>query len=139
MRQRFTAALLLAFLFALPACHTHQACTNSKECKSMSDSTGVYRHVVAFKFKEGTTDAQIKSIVAGFADLPNKIDAIIGYEHGLNVSPEGHDQGFTHVFIVTFKDKTGLDIYLPHPAHKAFVEKLLPILEQPFVVDYVAK
>ena len=105
----------------------------------MKNTEGVYRHVVAFKFKETATDAQIQEIIEGFGKLQDDIPEIIAFEHGTNVSPEGLDQGFTHVFLVTFKDKAGLAVYLPHPAHKTFVEKLLPLLEEPFVVDYVAK
>lgn len=105
----------------------------------MPDPAGVYRHVVVFKFKATTTDDQVQQIIEDFARLQNDIKEIIAFEHGVNVSPEGLDQGFTHVFLVTFKDKAGLDVYLPHPAHKAFVDKLLPLLEQPFVVDYVAQ
>lgn len=134
MRFLLTTALLLC-MFALVGCHSHPCV----KCGAMEANPAVYRHVVVFKFKASATDAQIKDIVDDFAKLQNGIDAIIGYEHGVNVSPEGLDMGFTHVFLVTFKDKAGLDEYLPHPAHKAFVEKLLPLLDQPFVVDYVAE
>ena len=136
MRAITTTALLLCF--CLTGCHTHQKYDHSKKAPAMTNSLGVYRHVVAFKFKDTTTEAQIKQIVEDFGTLQTDIKEIIAYEHGINVSPEGLDQGFTHVFLVTFKDKAGLDVYLPHPAHKAFVEKLLPLLEEPFVVDYVA-
>ncbi len=99
--------------------------------------TPVYRHVVVFKFKETTTEQQAQAIIDGFANLPRHIDAIIGYEHGVNVSTEGLDLGYDHVFFVTFKDRSGFtDEYLPHPVHKAFVEMLLPLVETPYVVDY---
>lgn len=137
MRILTTTALLLCLI--LTGCHTHQKCTHCKDNPAMQNTLGVYRHVVAFKFKDTTTDAQIDQIVKHFGQLQNDIPEIIAYEYGINVSPEGLDQGFTHVFLVTFKDKAGLDVYLPHPAHKAFVEKVLPLLEQPFVVDYVAE
>ena len=137
MRITFTTALLFCFLFT--GCHTHQKCDNCTKAPAMPQTQGVYRHVVAFKFKDTTTDAQIKQIVEDFGKLQDAIPEIIAFEHGTNVSPEGLDQGFTHVFLVTFNDKASLDVYLPHPAHKAFVEKLLPLLEQPFVVDYVAE
>lgn len=132
MRLALTTALLSALL-PLTACHSQPKCENGPAMKTAS----VYRHVVAFKFKASATDEQIQGIVDGFADLQNQIDTIIGYEHGVNVSPEGLDQGFTHVFIVTFRDQAGLEVYLPHPAHKAFVDQLLPLLDQPFVVDFV--
>lgn len=106
----------------------------------MTTANKPYRHIVAFKFKDTTTDAQVAHIVASFVELKNQIDVITGFEHGKQVSLEGFDQGYTHVFVVTFKDRAGLDLYLPHPAHKSFVEKLLPLLAPPpFVVDYVAE
>lgn len=133
MRLALTA-LLLSLTFALTACHSHPCV----KCQAMDNRP--YRHVVAFKFKDTTTDAQIQQVIADFADLQNKIDTIIDFEHGKQVSPEPFAQGYEHVFIVTFEDQAGLDVYLPHPAHKAFVDKLMPLLDPPpFVVDYVAE
>ncbi len=100
---------------------------------------GQYRHIVCIKFKEGTPAAEIERIEKEFAALPSKIEAIKGFEWGTNVSPEGLDKGFTHAFLVTFKDKAGLDVYLPHEAHKAFVEGLKPHMADAIVIDYVAK
>lgn len=111
----------------------------------MSDSsataadTGVYRHVVLFKFKDSATPDQIKGVEAAFRALPGKIDTITGFEWGTNVSPEGKDEGFTHCFFVTFKDKAALEVYLPHPAHKEFGATLRPILDKVLVVDYVSQ
>ena len=45
-------------------------------------------------------------------------------------------QGFTHCFLVTFRDEKGRDAYLPHPEHKKFVELALPKIEGALVVDY---
>jgi Stress responsive A/B Barrel Domain len=97
------------------------------------------RHVVCFKFKDDATQEQIQEIVTGFAALPKKIDGVTGFEWGTNNSPEGLAQGFTHCFVVTFKDAKARDAYLPHPAHKEFVAVLLPRLDKVFVVDYVAQ
>jgi quinol monooxygenase YgiN len=102
-------------------------------------SPQLLRHVVMFKFKKEASQAQIDDLVQAFGELPQKIDTIQSYEWGTNNSPEMLDKGFTHLFLVTFKDEAGRAKYLPHPAHKAFVEKLKPILEEPMVVDYWAK
>ena len=98
-----------------------------------------YRHVVLFKFKDSATPEQVKHIEEEFKKLPSKIDTVTGFEWGTNVSPEGLNDGFTHCFFVTFKDKAGLEAYIPHPAHKAFVDILKPQLDKVLVVDYVAK
>lgn len=98
-----------------------------------------FRHVVLFKFKPEATAEQIKEIEKAFAELPSKIDTVTGYEWGTSQSVEGLNDGFTHCFLVTFKDKAGLEKYLPHEAHKAFGAKLKPLLEKATVFDYVAK
>lgn len=125
---------LLAALFMMSLVLTGCVTTGSSSADSASEP--VLRHVVIFKFKESATPEQIEQIVADFAALPEQIDAIIDFEHGVNNSPEGLDNGFTHVFLVTFASEQGRAAYLPHPAHKAFVEKLLPLLEEPMVLDY---
>ncbi len=104
-----------------------------------TEAPALLRHVVMFKFKKDATPAQIDDLVKAFGELPQQIDSIQSYEWGTNNSPEMLDKGFTHLFFVTFKDEAGRAKYLPHPAHKAFVEKLKPILEEPMVIDYWAK
>jgi len=94
------------------------------------------RHVVVFKFKESSTPSDIKEVETAFGKLPSEIKEIKDYEWGLNNSPEGLNKGFTHCFLVTFDSEEDRAIYLPHPAHKAFVEILSPHLEDVFVIDY---
>ncbi len=98
-----------------------------------------YRHVVFFKFKDSATPEQVQSVEKAFMDLAKKVDTIKAFEWGTNVSPEGKNDGFTHCFLVTFADKAGLDVYLPHPAHDEFKGKLKPYLDKVCVLDYVAK
>jgi len=96
----------------------------------------VLRHVVLFKFKEGTSTADIKKVEDAFTELPSKIPQIISYEWGLNNSPEGLEKGFTHCFFLTFKSEKDRAVYLPHPDHKAFGQILSPYLDDVLVVDY---
>ena len=105
----------------------------------MSTAEAAYRHVVLFKFKDGVPEEKVHAIVQSFGELKDKISAVQEYEWGTNVSPEGLNDGFTHCFFVTFEDKAGLDAYLPHPAHKKFVELLKPQLDKVLVVDYVTQ
>lgn len=94
------------------------------------------RHIVCFKFSEEATPEKIAMVEKAFAELPEKIDTIQAFEWGTNVSKENKAKGFTHCFLVTFKDQAGLDTYLPHPAHKAFVGKLEGLIDDVFVFDY---
>jgi hypothetical protein len=104
-----------------------------------SSEKGPLRHVVMFQFKESSSPKDIQKVVDAFNALPSKIDTIKDYEFGTNNSPEGLNDGFTHVFLVTFADDAGRAKYLPHPAHLAFVEVLKPYLEKVMVLDFNAQ
>lgn len=131
---------LAAGVFALV---TVSACSvtnhETKTTNVMTNTTGLLRHVVLFKFKAEATAEQIREIEVAFANLPSQIPQIKAYEWGTDVSPEGLSQGHTHAFIVTFANAADRDAYLPHPAHKEFVNKLLPILDKATVVDFFSK
>ena len=94
------------------------------------------RHVVLFKFKDASTPADVERIVAAFRALPTQIKEIAGFEWGTDISPEGLAGGFTHCFLVTFATAADRDAYLPHPAHKAFVDLVGPHVDKVCVVDY---
>lgn len=128
--RHFSTILLLLFAVMLV---TPQAPALAKAKK------GVYRHVVLFAFNEDVTKEQIKEVEVAFGNLPKKIDTIIDFEFGTNVSPENINDGLTHCFFVTFKDKAGLEVYLPHPAHEKFVALVKDKLAKVVVVDYIAK
>ncbi len=107
---------------------------------SRSSSEGkMLRHVVLFKFKPSTTPEQLKEVTDAFAALPAKIDVIKDFEWGTDVSVENLSKGFTHCFFVTFAVAAGRDAYLPHPAHKEFVDLVKPKLDDVTVVDYWVK
>lgn len=106
---------------------------------SSPEDRKVLRHVVMFRFKETTTPADVERIVEAFRALPGSIDAIRGFEWGTDNSPEGLQQGLTHCFLLTFASEADRDAYLPHPAHKAFVDLVGPHVEKVTVVDYWAR
>jgi len=107
--------------------------------KAGGSHIGHFRHVVFFTFKEGTPDAKVAEIEQAFGALQNQVPSIIDYEWGLSESVEKLNKGFTHCFLVTFKDKAGLKAYLPSAPHKAFGKLLRPHLEKAFVFDYTVK
>ncbi len=107
---------------------------SSEETPSTDDK--VLRHAVFFSFKEEATEEQVNTIVKAFRNLPNKIEEIIDFQWGVNNSPEGKNDGFTHCFLLTFKDEAGREVYLPHPAHKEFGSTLGGLNDQVFVIDY---
>ena len=118
--------LLILFSF-IPTLHAQ----NSKQAAGK-----VLRHVVLFKFKDASTPADIKKVEDAFRELPSKIKSVKDFEWGTNNSPENLNEGFTHCFFVSFETEKGREEYLPHPAHKAFVDVLKPHLDKVLVLDY---
>ncbi len=97
------------------------------------------RHVVLYKFKAETTPQQIQEVVDAFSALPGKINTITGFERGTNVSEENKSEGFTHCFVVTFRDIAGRAVYLKHPAHDEYVKVVKDRREKVIVFDYWAE
>jgi hypothetical protein len=117
---------VVSVVSVIDVCHADGSKENEK----------VLRHAVFFKFKDGTSDADIAKVVAAFDELSKKVDSIKEYQRGPNVSPIGFNDEYTHCFLVTFADEAGRAKYLPHPDHKAFGNVLRPHLDKVFVVDY---
>jgi len=96
------------------------------------------RHIVLFQFKETSSKEDVQKVVEAFQSLKTGIPEVAAFEYGVDNSPEGLANGFTHCFLVTFKSEEDRAIYLPHPKHKAFVEVLKPHLDKVQVIDYWA-
>ena len=134
MHKTLTISLVTGLLLAGIA-----AVNAGKGTPNKGNSKKLLRHVVLFQFKENTTEQKVDEITKTFAALPNKIDAIEDFEWGTDVSVENKAAGFTHGFLVTFRDENGRKQYLPHPAHREFVKLVGPHVEKVLVFDYWAK
>lgn len=129
-----TALLLLSFI-------SPSLKKNHKDLPmgTIMEQDSVLRHVVLFKFKADTPKEKLTEMEDVFNSLPSKIAEIASYEWGLNNSPEGLEKGFTHCYLVTFKNEQDRAIYLPHVDHQAFVALIKPYVEDVLVVDYWTK
>ncbi|WP_374401447.1 Dabb family protein [Niveibacterium sp.] len=94
------------------------------------------RHLVLFRFRPELSAVQVDEAVAAFRALQWAIDAVKAFEDGTNVSPEGLTQGYTHAFLLGFDTADARDAYLDHPAHKAFVAYIQPLLQEALVFDW---
>ncbi len=123
-----TISLLLALLIGVSL--------SGSAADGVTKKSGKLNHVVALKFKPAATKEQIHEVENAFRDLKKKAKEIHSLEWGTNVSPEKHDKGFTHCFILSFKNEKNRDAYLIHPDHKAFGKLLGPVMEDVFVIDF---
>jgi len=127
----------MKFLFVLL---TLFACSGSVFSQSNNNKAKkVLRHVVIFKFKDSSSEGDIKKVAATFAALYGKVPQVKAFEWGVNNSPENLNQGFTHCFMLTFSSEKDLASYQLHPAHKGFQMVLQPHMDKVFVVDYWVK
>lgn len=76
----------------------------------------MFRHVVLFRWVDGTTDEQRRAVEAELAALPAQIPALREYRFG-------HDAGVVEgnadfAIIADFDDADGFFAYRDHPAHQ---------------------
>jgi hypothetical protein len=94
------------------------------------------KHIALVKFKDGTSDEQIKALFDQILDITETIPGIEDYVSGPYASPEGLNQGYTHGLIMTFMDAAARDAYLPHPEHERVKAILLPQTDSLLVFDF---
>ena len=126
-------ALLTALLVSLACAQFSLAADETPAAK------GPLYHVVSVKFKDGADEQKVKIAVETFKELKTKIPVIQSLHWGTNVSKENRNKGFTHCFVLTFANEKDRDAYLKDPAHKALGTVLGPVLDDVFVIDFVAQ
>src|SRR5437764_6452697 len=94
------------------------------------------KHVALFKFKEGTTQEYIDQVFDKLLELSESIDGIEDYVSGINNSPEGLNQGYTHGFVMTFSDAAARDAYVANPDHERVKTEVVPSIESIVIFDF---
>lgn len=111
------------------------ACSTKGTQKQEVSKQKVLKHIVALQFKEEISKEKREQAIQNFRDLKGEIPEIIAFEGGEDISVENLSKGFTHCFILTFKNKAARDAYLPHPAHMRVAKQNKPMLSDLLVVD----
>jgi hypothetical protein len=95
----------------------------------------VLRHVVVFRWKEGTTAAQVDAIAAALRALPAQIPELRAYHVGAD---EGLLPGNADFAVVAdVDDVDAWSAYREHPAHqRALTELIAPAMESRIAVQY---
>ncbi len=92
-------------------------------------------HMVLLQFKAQTSPQAIGSIMTELAELRNVVDGIDHFAGGPYASEEGLHAGFTHGFLMTFRDAGARDAYLPHPEHERVKQLILPHVDNVIAFD----
>jgi hypothetical protein len=91
-------------------------------------------HLVWFKMKDGATPADREELCANLRALKQDIPEIHSIACGEDFS--GRSRGFEVGLLVRFKDRRGLEIYQPHPAHLAFIERCKHLWSEVQALDF---
>ncbi|QFG25543.1 Dabb family protein [Actinomadura sp. WMMB 499] len=94
-----------------------------------------FRHVVMFKWAEGTTTGQQEEVAARLSELPGLIPEIREYVMGTDagLSPGAYD----FVVVADFADADAFRVYRDHPAHRTVADDLIaPIMAERAVVQH---
>jgi hypothetical protein len=92
--------------------------------------------MVVERFKDGVPAEKITGLFAQLAALQQVIPGIEHFSGGPYASPERLNQGFTHGFLMTFRDAAARDAYLPHPEQERVKQAILPHVEDIIAFDF---
>ena len=86
----------------------------------------VIRHVVVFRWIDGTTAEQVAAVADGLRALPAQVPTLRAYTVGPDL---GLGEGrWDFAVVAEFDDAAGYQAYVDHPAHQAVVtDHIAPI------------
>ena len=84
-------------------------------------------HVFAFQWKAGTSPEQIERARKEIAAFQGVIPGLVATRVGANVSEK--NKGYTFGGVMEFTDQGAFKAYTVHPAHKALLEWLVPLID----------
>ena len=88
------------------------------------------RHLVALRFKPGTSAETKKALYRDLAGLGAHIDGILDFQSRANVSVEDPlVRGYRDLFWFDFRDEAVRDAYLADPTHQAIGARIVAELE----------
>lgn len=84
------------------------------------------RHCVLIRSSPaaGAAVAELPEVFAALAHLGERLPGMLAFAGGPDVSPEGLQRGYAHVFTIDFADAAARDAYLADPEHKALGARL---------------
>ena len=94
------------------------------EAESMASG---FIHVFAFQWKAGTTPEQIEKARKEIAAFQGVIPGLVSVRVGKNQSEK--NKGYTFGGVMEFMDQAAFEAYTVHPAHKALLGWLVPLID----------
>jgi hypothetical protein len=105
----------------------HDTMSGASDFSDIED-TKTLKHMVLFRFKQGTSEEAIDHVMQKILNLPNTIPQVMSVQAGPNLA-ESLDGGFTHGYLVELADLTAKDEFMEHNENADVMRDLIPILE----------
>ena len=119
-----------------PGEQTTQPDVNPKVTPAMSEEQPSIQRIVAFKFKEGTSEEAIEQHMNHFAALKDSIPQIQSYRAGQTFPADYEGTGdYDVLHYSTFESEEAIEEYFNHPAHQRFIEANKDIWENVIVLN----
>ena len=93
------------------------------------------RHVVMFRFAEGTTDDQVQALADGLDRMPAAVGTTVDYRHGRDAGIS--ETSYDYVVVGDFASVDDYLVYRDHPVHRAVIdERITPVLESRTAIQH---
>ena len=87
----------------------------------------MFIHIFGFCWKPAATEADKTRAASEILAFRNTIPGLVDVTVGLNLSER--DQGYTFGGCMQFTSRNAFSAYVPHPAHTALLEWLVPLID----------
>ncbi len=94
------------------------------------------KHVLLLKAKSGKTPEEAEALFAALAGLVGKIDGLIDFAGGADITAGARSQGYTHGFVMTLTSPEAVAAYLPHPEHQKVAALVREFSSDRIVLDF---
>lgn len=85
----------------------------------------MFIHNVFFRWKPGTTAAQVDAITAALGMLPGRVPSIRSYTIGRDLGLSQPEVSWDFSIIAQFDDEAGWRDYVTHPDHEAVRDQIV--------------
>ena len=93
------------------------------------------RHVVLFRWIEGTTRDDVVALHEAIMELPQEIPEIMSYRGGADLSLT--DGTWDYALVADFASEEDYQTYAGHPRHRAAIDRYVsPIVDEVVRVQY---
>lgn len=92
------------------------------------------KHLVFFRFKKTTGDAEIDTLIDGLSALPDQIPEIREYVFGRDIVHS--ERSYDFALVSAFDDLEAMQRYQVHPEHQKVIAHVKSICESILAVDF---